>query len=339
MRIFLALVLAFLPLLTAQAADPKILYLAHLNKNDQADNPTAAMAVAFKRELEARSAGAIRVEIFPEGQLGGDAQVVGLVQKGVIQSAISSVGGMAKIYPLIGVLDFPFAFRDLKETYALFDGPFGQKFGADIAAKSGLRVLGFGDTGGFFIVTNSKRPVRAPDDMKGLRLRVMGVDSHKSFVKSLGAEPVGIAWNELYAALRGGLADGQMNPVSIVRFGKLDEVQKFATITNHIYTPYVWTANEAFLQSLSDDERRFVSEAARKGIEASRALASATHESALSAMKARMNVFQPSDKEIEAFRKIAQPAMAQLIGEKLDAEGLSWLAEFEQAVKDAQKKK
>lgn len=339
MRILLALLLAIAPFFAAQAADQKILYLAHLNKNDEADNPTAAMAVAFKRDLETRSAGAIRVEIFPEGQLGSDAQVVGLVQKGVIQSAISSVGGMAKIYPLIGVLDFPFAFRDLKETYALFDGPFAQKLGADIAAKTGLQVLGFGDTGGLFIITNSKHPVRAPDDMKGLRFRVMGVDSHKSFVKSLGAEPVGIAWNELYAALRSGIADGQMNPVSIVRFGKLDEVQKFATITNHIYTPYVWTANEAFLQSLSDDERRLVSEAAKKGIEASRAMGVATHESALTAMKARMQIHLPTDKEIDAFRKIAQPAMAQLIGEKLDAEGLAWLAAFEQAVKESQKKK
>lgn len=339
MRILLALILALWPFSAAQAADQKILYLAHLNKNDEADNPTAAMAVAFKRELEARSAGAIQVEIFPEGQLGGDAQVNELVKKGVIQSSISSVGGLGKLYPLIGVLDFPFAFRELKETYGLFDGPFGQKLGADIAAKSGLRVLGFGDTGGLFIITNSKRPVKSPDDMKGLRFRVMGVDSHKSFVKCLGGEPVGIAWNELYAALRAGLADGQMNPVSIVRFGKLDEVQKFATVTNHIYTPYVWTMNDAFMQSLSEDERRWVAEAAAKGIAASRALASASHEQALSAIKSRLQVVQPTEKEIEAFRKIAQPAMAQLIGEKLDAEGLTWLAAFEQAVKDAQKKK
>ncbi|CAA6605959.1 TRAP dicarboxylate transporter, DctP subunit [Rhodospirillaceae bacterium LM-1] len=321
-------------------ADSKIIYLAHLNKNDASDNPTAAMAVAFKAELESLSGQTLRVEIFPEGQLGNDAQVTGLVQKGVIQSSISSVGGVSKVYPLIGVLDFPFAFRKIEETYALFDGPFGQKMGADIKSKTGLEVLGFGDTGGFFVITNSKRPIQAPADMKGLKLRAMGVDSHRAFVSTLGAQPVGIAWNELYAALKSGIADGQMNPVTIVRFGKLDEVQRYLTLTNHIYTPYVWTINAPFMASLSEQERLWVTDAARKAIAAGRDLARglANSERGLPALKARMAVYQPSEAEIEAFRKTTQPAMAQLIAEKLGAEGTDWLASFQDAVISAQKK-
>jgi tripartite ATP-independent transporter DctP family solute receptor len=342
MRLIPAL-LAFLllasPSRAEEAAAPKILYLAHANKNDAGDNPTGAMAVTFKSALEAQAGPSLKVEIFPDGQLGGDAAVVELVKKGIIQSAIVSVGGLGKTYPLIGVLDYPFAFKRIEETFAVFDGPFGQAMGADIKAKTGLELVGFGDTGGFFSITNSKRPVRTPEDMNGLRIRTMGVDSHKAFIKSLGGEPVGIAWSEVYASLKAGVADGQMNPVTIIRFGKLDEVQKYLTLTNHIYTPYVWVANPGFLASLSDDERKALAQAARTAIGACRDLGrkSENSERGLPALKARMQVVQLSDKELDAFKRITQPAIAEVIAKNLGDEGKEWLVRFEDAIAKVQK--
>jgi TRAP-type transport system periplasmic protein len=90
------------------------------------------------------------------------------VKSGVIQSGIHSVGGFASIYPMMGVIDVPFAFPNISATCAVFDGPVGAKLAADIEQKTGLKVLGFGDSGGFFHITNSKRPIKSPEDMKGI---------------------------------------------------------------------------------------------------------------------------------------------------------------------------
>jgi len=323
----------------AGAADgpPAPLYLSHLNRNDPEDNGTAAMAVAFKAALDGRSGTGLRVEIFAEGQLGNDPGVVELVRRGVIQSAISSVGGMSTLYPLIGVLDYPFAFRRIEDAYRVLDGPFGDRLRSDIQARTGLAVLGFGDTGGLFVITNSKRAVRTPAEMKGLRIRAMGLPSHQSFLRSLGAEPVAIAWGELYSALQAGAVDGQMNPPSIVRFGQLDEVQRHLTVTNHFYTPYVWVANGAYLAGLRPDQRMAVEEAARAGVEASRQLARKKESAGagLSALARRLQVHQLSATEVAAFRAKAQPAMAAFIAETLGSDGVALLEAFRAAIDEA----
>ncbi|MGE4220362.1 MAG: TRAP transporter substrate-binding protein DctP [Alphaproteobacteria bacterium] len=335
---------ALLALLTlhgaaAMAADSKPLYLAHLNKNDATDNGTAAMAVAFKAALGSASETGIRVEIFPEGQLGNDPNVVELVRKGVIQSAISSVGGLSTLYPLIGVLDYPFAFRGIEDAYRVLDGPFGDRLRVDIQSRTDMAVLGFGDTGGLFVITNSKHPVRTPAEMAGLRIRAMGLPSHQSFLRSLGAEPVSVAWSELYSALQSGVADGQMNPPSIVRFGQLDEVQRYLTVTNHFYTPYVWVANASYLAGLDAAQRQAVEQAARAGIEASRKLARDKDAAGagLNALARRLKVHELSESEIAAFRAKAQPTMAAFIAEKLGPDGVSLLDAFRAAIAEAEK--
>lgn len=314
-----------------QPANP--LYLAHLNKNDPTDNGTAAMAMAFKAAMTD-----VRVEVFPDGQLGNDPNVVELVRRGVIQSAIVSVGGMSTVYPLIGVLDYPFAFRRIEDAYRVFDGPFGDRLRADIQARTGLAVLGFGDTGGLFVITNSKRPVRMPGEMNGLRIRTMGLPSHQTFIRSLGGEPVGIAWGELYSALQSGAADGQMNPPSIVRFGQLDEVQRHLTVTNHFYTPYIWVANAPYLAGLTAAQRNGVEQAARAGVEASRQLARKKEAAGggLSALAGRLQIHQLSGAEVAAFRSVAQPAMAAFVAQTLGSDGTALLDAFRAAIGDSE---
>ena len=332
MRALPALLAVLLWVAPLAAMAETTIILAHSNKNDRADNPTAAMAVTFKEQVETRSGGAIKVQIFPEGQLGADAQAVALVKKGVIQMAISSVGGMAKLYPLITAMDFPFAYNQVGEAYAVLDGPFGQFVRDDMEAKTGLAVLGFGDTGGLFVLTNSKHAIHRPSDMTGLRIRTMAFPPHKVVVSSLGAEAVTIPWNYVLDALMTGLADGQINPISTTRYGRLHTVQKYLTMTNHAYVPFFWTANREMMAGLSDAERKIVTEAVSKGIQASRAMAISVTGNQLAALLPSVEINYPTEAELDTFRHATQPAARAFVAQSLGDEGTRFLDRFLAAV-------
>ena len=337
--IFFAL-LCGLALITATGADAaKVIKLHHLNKDDPFDNPTGAMATVFKSLVEAGTNGTVTVQTFPSGQLGKDAEVVQQVKSGVIQAGIHSVGGFASAYPMMGVIDIPFAFPNISTTYAVFDGPFGDKFAADIENKTGLKVIGFGDSGGFFNFTNSKRPIREPEDMKGLKIRTMGLDTHKTIISSLGGQPAAIAWTEVYTALQTGVADGQMNPVPIIAFAKFNEVQGYLTLSGHLFAPYVWVMNKKFWDGLSDNEKEVIAYAAQSAIVAGRGMGRIIEASdrGLPALAKDMKVNSLTADQKKRFRDAALPAVKKLIKDKYGAEGEDMLKSFLDAVEQASK--
>jgi len=329
-----------LPLAAGPAAAQKVLKLSHLNPADPTDNASAAMSAVFKNLVESGTNGSIKVELFPDGRLGKDPEVLQQVKAGVVQSMISTVGGMASVYPMIGILDMPFAFPNISTTYDVFDGPFGQKLAGDIEKKTGLKVLGFSDSGGFFAFTNSKRPVKEPKDLAGLKIRTMTLESHKAVVSSMGGQPVAIAWPEVYTSLQTGVADGQMNPIPIIKFAKFEEVQKYISLTNHLFTPYVWVMNKAFLDGLSAEEKAVIAYAARSGIVAGRGISRIIESSdrGLPALAARMEVYTPTAAEKAKFREAAQPAVKAYVTKAFGAEGEEMLGAFLKAVDDAAKK-
>lgn len=323
---------------TGPAVAGKTLKLHHLNKNDPFDNPTGAMATVFKSLVEAGTNGSVMVQTFPNGQLGKDKDVLQQVKAGVIQSGIHSVGGFASAYPLIGVLDIPFAFTNISKTYPVFDGPFGKKLAADINKKTGMHVVGFGDSGGFFHITNSKRAIHSPADMKGLKIRTMGLDTHKAIISAMGGQPAAISWSEVYTALQTGVADGQMNPIPIIAFAKFQEVQKYLTLTGHIFAPYVWVMNGKFWDSLSDSEKEVVSYAAKSAIVAGRGMGRAIEASdrGLTALGKDLKINALTAEEKAEFQKVAIPEVKKLISKKFGAEGEDMLKAFLDAIKAAE---
>jgi len=322
----------------AAASAETVIKLAHPNRNDAFDNTAGAMAIVFRNNVETATDRRVRVEIFPEGQVGRDGEAVKLVKQGTIQSAISSVGGVAPLYPMLAILDLPFAYTSVTNAYDVFDGPFGHKLAEDIRRKAGIAVLGFGDPGGLFTITNSKRPIRTPDDVKDLKIRTMDLDTHRTMIASLGGTPLNVAWSELYNALGTGAVDGQMNPVPIIRFARFDEVQRHLTLSNHLFLPYVWVINAKFLDDLAPSDRAAVLNAARLGVVASRGLSRLIEASdrGLPPLAQRMEVHTLSAREAEEFRKVAQPAVREAIGRRFGAEGVEMLAAFERAVREAQ---
>ncbi|EPR34864.1 TRAP dicarboxylate transporter, DctP subunit [Alkalidesulfovibrio alkalitolerans DSM 16529] len=335
----LALCACILPFAAADASAAKVLKLHHLNQDDPFDNSTGAMATVFKNLVEAGTNGAVKVQTFPNGQLGKDNEVLQQVRAGIIQSGIHSVGGFASLYPMIGIVDVPFAFPNIAVTYSVFDGPFGQKLAADIEAKTGMKVLGFGDSGGFFQLSNSKRPIKSPEDMKGLKIRTMGLDTHKKIIETMGGQPTAIAWAELYTALQTGVADGQMNPIPIIAFAKFNEVQKYLTLTDHLFAPYVWVVNKDFWASLTDEEKVIVQAAARSAIVAGRGLARAIEasERGLPTLSKNMQVNALTAQEKEVFRQATQPTLIAFIEQTYGPEGKEMLDAFLKAIEDASK--
>jgi TRAP-type C4-dicarboxylate transport system substrate-binding protein len=203
----------------AYAADTTI-RLAHLNPEDPFASHSGAMAAVFKSLVESNSNGRIEVQLFANGQLGKDNEVIEQVRSGLVETVISSSGGMAQHYPLVGVFDIPFAFPNIGVASEVIDmdSEFGAKFSADLEEKTGLKVLGLLDSGGFFAFTSSKGPISSVADMDGQRIRTMTLPTHEAIISSLGGQPTALPWAEVYTALQTGVADGQMNPVPIIAF-------------------------------------------------------------------------------------------------------------------------
>ncbi|OOY11471.1 C4-dicarboxylate ABC transporter substrate-binding protein [Thioclava marina] len=312
----------------AQAADITI-RLAHLNPEDPFGSHSGAMAAVFKSIVESNSGGRIEVQLFPNGQLGKDNEVIDQVRNGLVESVISSSGGIAQHYPLVGVFDIPFAFPNIGVASKVItkDSSFGKKFTADLEAKTGLKVLGLLDSGGFFEFTNSKKPIKTVEDMAGLRIRTMTVPTQEALVNSLGANATPMPWAELYTALQTGVVDGEMNPVPIIAFAKFDEVQKYLSLTNHLITPYVWTMNEDFYKGLSPEDQYLISWAADVATDAGRSMSRVIEASdkGLPALAAKMEVNAVDPAELEKFAAASQPAVRALIEEKFGAEGTEML--------------
>lgn len=317
-------------LIASPAFAQKTMRLAHLNPDNPFDSHSGAMAAVFKSLVETGTNGSIKVQLFPNGQLGKDDEVIQQVRDGIVESAISSAGGIAAHYKMVGVFDMPFAFPDIGVAHKVIDleSDFGRKFADDLSAKTGLKVLGLLDSGGFFAISNSKRPIATAEDLNGLRIRTMTLPTHEATVKSLGGQPTPLPWAEVYTALQTGVADGQMNPVPIIAFAKFDEVQKYLSITNHVITPYIWTMNQAFYDSLSEDERSVIDTAAQVAVDAGRGISriiEASADKGLPRLGKRMAINAIPPAELEKFATAAQPAVRKVIEEQLGAEGIEML--------------
>lgn len=319
-------------------AAPKVIKLAHLNAQTPFDIATAAIAAVFKSELEARTGGAMKVEIYPSGTLGNERETMEQVKAGITQSYISSVGGVAPFYPLIDITSMPFAYNSYEIGCALFDGPFGKEFAEDIRKKTGMRVLGFIPQG-FFQFTNSKRSIKSPADMKGLKMRTMNNPLHMEFMKSLGAAATPVAWAEIYTALQTGVVDGQHNPITVINLGKLYEVQKYITLSNHMAGLYVWVISDAWFNGLSPEEKAAVQGAADVAVIAGRGIDRliTSTEKGLPTVAAKMEVYTPTAEEIAKFREMAIPAAKKFFAKTLGDEGTLWIEKYLAAIEDVQK--
>lgn len=316
------MVIALLALMTAVPADvqagPTVIKLGHADPEDVYTSKKGAAARVFKDIVEAESSGAIQVNLFPAGQLGGERELIESTKLGTIQMCLVS-GAIAGYYKPAMVLDIPYLFSSAPVAWKVLDGPFGDKMAADLLKKTGLLNLAYGETG-FRNFTNSKRPLKSPADMKGLKIRVMETPLYITMVKSLGAAPTPIAWPEVYTSLQQGVVDGQENPVSVILYAKFSEVQKYITLDGHAYGADFFLFNQRAFKKLTPDQQGIVK---RAGIVAGNVgrsiqqLGSAMGVAELT--KQGMQVYAPTPQERDQFKKMTQQPVIEWMKGQVDA--------------------
>ncbi len=223
----------------------------------------------FAKEVEQRTAGRYKIETFYAGSLGGERESIESVQLGTQALTLTSTGPVPNFVPDARILDIPFLFRDKAHAHAVLDGPIGQEMSKKFEPK-GFKVLAWCDNG-VRHMTNSKRDVNLPDDLKGLKMRTMENPVHVAAYKSLGIVTTPMAFPEVFTALQQGTVDGQENPLSVIMAAKFDQVQKHVSLTGHVFSPAVFLMNKSMFDKLSADDQKAFMEAAKAGTVANRA--------------------------------------------------------------------
>jgi len=223
----------------------------------------------FAREVDARTNGRYKIQTFYAGALGAERESVEGVQLGTLDLTLTSTGPLPNFVPEVAILDIPFLFRDYAHARAVLDGPIGQEMLQKFPPK-GMVALAWAENG-FRHMTNSKRPVNAPDDLKGLKMRTMENPIHIQAYKQFGILPTPMAFTEVFTALQQGTVDGQENPLSVITAAKLDQVQKNLTLTGHVYSPAVILMNKAQWDKLSAADKQAFLDAAKDAVKANRA--------------------------------------------------------------------
>ena len=226
------------------------------------EDPRAKGAQQFKEEVEAKTNGAVTVELYPSGQLGGDADLINSLSldAGTVDIIITDASNFATYEPKMGISALPFQFKDFDEAWAFMDSDIEAEAEASLIDQN-MRVLAH-YCNGFRCVTNSKAPVETPDDMKGMLIRTPENPVIMATMSALGANPQPLAFNELYQALQQGTYDAQENPIPVIYNNNLYEVQGYLSVTNHIYSGMCFTIAESTWNKLDAAEQEIVQAAA-----------------------------------------------------------------------------
>ncbi|MES2977389.1 MAG: TRAP transporter substrate-binding protein [Pseudomonadota bacterium] len=271
------------------------------------DNPRHVASLKFAEVVKAKSSGRIEVTVAPASQLGDDAAMVTALRTGALDMSANSQGAVANAVPEYAAFGMPFLFASQAQAWKVMDGPAGKEL-ADKSAEKGLVVLGYWDNG-IRHMSNSKRPLLKPEDLKGLKMRTPPDSVTVDIMQSVGAEAQQIKFSELYVALQQGVVDGQENPLVNVYAGKLYEVQKYISLTGHKYEMTPFLIGKRSWDKLSDADKKIVQEAATEATALQRKLAQESDDKMLTELRAKGVQIDKVDQR--PFEKATAPVLAK----------------------------
>lgn len=263
--------------------------------------PGSAQNIAaekFKQLLEERSQGNYTVKIFHSKSIGNETEILQQIQMNTVQMGIITVGPFDTFTPIVRVVNYPFLFKDNAQADAVLDGPLGAEILKEIEAV-GFKGLAFSENG-FRNLTNSKHPVKSAGDVNGLKIRVMASALHKSIWQALGANPTPMPW-PIYTELEQGVIDGQENPLWVMEVYKFYEIQKYMTLSRHVYSAHIDVASLAWWRTLPKMDQDMIKQAMVEAARFQRADNREKNAARLELLKAKgMTIEQQPD--LQSFR-------------------------------------
>jgi tripartite ATP-independent transporter DctP family solute receptor len=305
----LAFALSFAASVHAQDVQDRTIRFGHLNN---ADHPVSFGVKRFAELVASKSGGKMKVTEYPASTLGNELQQQSALQGGIQEMSAPATTSLAGIVKEFGLVDFPFAVNTFAQADALLDGPLGQALIAKLPEK-GLVALGYWDLG-CRNVTTSKRPITKPEDLDGLKLRVIPNPVFLDTFKAFKANPVPMPFAELYGALESKAVDGQENPFAVILSNKMFEVQKYVSATNHVYAANIVLVSKKFWDKLSPAEQKVMNDAANETRGYQRQVSRAAAQKAVADLQSKgMAYNELSPAEQGRMRQIAKPVTDKFI--------------------------
>ena len=302
MKKMLAMLLAVVMCLTGAAMAETLLQLG-TTVNEQDSFQVAAEK--FAELVAERTGGEYKIEIYPNGTLGGESDMLDSMSMGMLDMGIITSGPFVNFSEMMGVLDMPFLFANNEEAYEILDGEIGREL-LDTLEDVGLKGLAYAERG-FRNVTNSVKPVTSAADVAGLKLRVMENEVYTATFKALDVNAVPMAWAEALTAMQQGTVDGQENPVNVIySYGLWDYGQKYVTLDRHSYATAIITMSLDVFNTLDTETQQIFMEAAQEAAEYERAWVAEQEGGQLDEIKSH-GVEVVENPDVESFRAAVQP--------------------------------
>ena len=313
---FLAITVAMISALTlmdpatAQVQDRTIRW-GHLNNTD---HPVSLGVQKFAEVLAAKSGGKLKIREFAASQLGNEMQQQSAVRGGTQEVFSASTTSLASVVKELGLFDFPFIVSTFDQATALAEGPFGKAM-MDTLPEKDLIALGYWGLG-FRNATNSSRPIAKVEDFAGLKLRVIPNPVFLETFKAFKANPVPMAFGELYTALENKTVDGQENPYSVILSNKFYEVQKFVSATSHNFTQNIIIVSKKFWDRLSPEEQKMFRDTYTETVQYQREQTKIAAEKALGELQAKGMQFNDiAPAEYARMQEVVKPVIAKFSGD------------------------
>lgn len=323
----------------AETGEPQQTYQIKLSISEALDPDISIEAVGalkFKEEVEKKSNNAVTVEIFPGGTLGESDSVIDQMRNNIIQVAAIADAKISGFYAPIQALSIPYLYSSRDHAYAVFDSENSiiTEMNDDMAASTGLRIIGFGENGGFRCFSNSKREIHTADDMAGLKIRCMNSPLHMDIVTNLGGVPTPLGISELYTALQTNAVDGQENAPIVTALYHFEEVQKYYTLDKHVYSITAFLINDSFLQSLPEEYKQIVIDAGHAASQSTRDACMERETGVLEQLAENgMQIYEPTEEEFNTFKEATQQPAIDYLKDNIDVKWVDGVLDLADSVK------
>ena len=266
--------------------------------------PACEGIAAFAETVKERTEGRVEIEVFPNSQLGSETEMLEQVKIGSVEAAAIMCGSMQSLDMRMAIEDLPYMWKDLDHARAAYDGAFGDYLG-EIMAEQGMTKIGYVEWG-YRHLTNNKKPIVKPEDMKGMSIRVAQTALRVEAFEEIGALPTVMAFNELYGALQQGVVDAQENPLPTIAAANLNEVQKYLSLSGHFYNTVMMVISTDVWEKISADDQAIILEEAEKIKASVREENSASEEATIQSL-ADKGMEVNDDVDTDAFREAMMP--------------------------------